>query len=102
MRPASSSSNAFSQFRSGIFFQNSQQHAAELDILTPHAHFQAFAASSVSSIPIQAHRGPPNARPSPSSSSNPSHSRLEREAFKSSDAQSSPSASNVSSLRFAH
>src|SRR5947209_18932010 len=107
MRPASSSaaSDAFSQFPSGIFFQNSQHHAFGLDILTPHGHFQAFAAPSISSIQLQTHRVPPNARPSlstASSSSNPGQSRLERDSFESPDVRSSPSAPNVSPLKFAH
>src|ERR1700722_6747534 len=104
MRPASSS-DAFSQFPSGIFFQNSQHHAAGLDILTPHGHFQAFASPPVSSIQIQVHRGPPNARPSSStasSSSNQSQSRLERDSFEFPDARSSPLAPNVPPLKFAH
>jgi hypothetical protein len=104
MRSASSSaaSDAFSQFPSDIFFQNSQHHATGLDILTPHGHFQAFAAPS---IQIQAHRVPLNARPSlstTSSLSNPSQDRLERDLFESSDARSSPSAPNVPPLKFAH
>jgi hypothetical protein len=103
MQPAPSS-GAFSQFPTRTFFRNSH-HATGMNISTPYGQFHGFPTPTPLRAEGQAHRGPSNARASPStasSSSSASQSSLQKDSFESPGAQSSPSFPTMSPLTFAH